>query len=201
MVLIKKVLKELVEWIIVFATAFILVLILNTAVFATTQVRQSSMKDTLIEGQHLLIEKVSYLFKAPERGDIIVFLEAKYPQNYIEKVQIFLKDVSEILEPAETKTNIRLVKRIIAIPGDEVDIRNGKVYLNGNELKEDYAKGVTYKREVQFPLKVEEGQYFVLGDNREVSKDSRSIGVIEECQIEGKAVFRIWPLSKFGTLK
>lgn len=201
MVLLKKVLKELAEWIIVFATAFILVLILNTAVFATTQVRQSSMKDTLIEGQHLFIEKVSYLFKSPERGDIIVFLEDKYPENYIDRIRIFLKDVSEVSVPPESKTNIRLVKRIIAIPGDEVDIRDGKVYVNEDELVEDYTKGITYQREVQFPLKVGDGEYFVLGDNREVSKDSRSFGVIKKCQIEGRAVFRFWPLNKAGTLK
>lgn len=199
--LLKKILRELAEWIIVFATAFILVLILNTAVFATTQVRQSSMKDTLIEGQHLLIEKVSYLFKSPQRGDIIVFLEDRYPEEYFDRVKIFLQDVSEVFEPAETKTNIRLVKRVIGVPGDEIDIRDGKVYVNGNELVEDYIKGVTYPREIQFPLKVGEGEYFVLGDNREVSKDSRSFGVIKKSQIEGRAVFRIWPLNKFGTLK
>lgn len=199
--LLKKILRELAEWIIVFATAFILVLILNTAVFATTQVRQSSMKDTLIEGQHLLIEKVSYLFKSPQRGDIIVFLEDRYPEEYFDRVKIFLQDVSEVFEPAETKTNIRLVKRVIGVPGDEIDIRDGKVYVNGDELIENYTKGVTYPREIQFPLKVGEGEYFVLGDNREVSKDSRSFGVIKKSQIEGRAVFRIWPLNKFGTLK
>jgi signal peptidase I len=199
--LLKKILKELAEWIIVFATAFILVLILNTAVFATTQVRQSSMKDTLIEGQHLFIEKVSYLFKSPKQGDIIVFLEDKYPKNYMDRIRIFLKDVSEVSVSPESKTNIRLVKRVIGVPGDEIDIRDGKVYVNGDELIENYTKGVTYPREIQFPLKVGEGEYFVLGDNREVSKDSRSFGVIKKSQIEGRAVFRIWPLNKFGTLK
>ena len=197
----KAVLKEVWEWVAVFAAAFIIVSLLNTAVFATTQVRQTSMQDTLLEGQHLLIGKLSYAFKAPARGDIIVFLENKYPENYLDKVNIFLTDIRDILKPAEQKTNIRLVKRIIAIPGDEVDIRDGKVFLNGEELSEPYVKGETYQREQPFPIKLRDGEFLVLGDNREVSKDSRTFGAIDHSQIEGKAVFRFWPFNKFGVLR
>jgi signal peptidase I len=197
----KMVLREIWEWIVVFAAAFILVMILNTAVFASTQVRQTSMQNTLMEGQHLFIEKVSYLFGDPSRGDIIVFIEDEYPAGYVDRVKIFLKDVSEIFKPVESKTNIRLVKRVIGVPGDEVDIRDGKVYLNGAVLNEPYVKGETFQRDFSFPATVPEGEYLVLGDNREVSKDSRTFGFIERCQIEGKAVFRFWPFDKLGGLK
>jgi signal peptidase I len=198
----KTVLKEIWEWVIVFAAAFILVLLLNTTVFATTQVRQTSMQDTLMEGQHLFIEKLTYMFGDPSRLDIIVFIEDQYPANYIDRVKVFLKDVSEIFRPIEQKTNVRLVKRVIGVPGDTIDIRDDKVYLNGKVLDEPYVKGVTYQRpEIAFPLKVPNGKYLVLGDNREVSKDSRTFGLIERCQIEGKAVFRFWPLDKFGGVK
>lgn len=197
----KSVLREIWEWIIVFAAAFVLVLLLNTTVFATTQVRQTSMQDTLIEGQHLFVEKLSYLFGDPSRKDIIVFIEDQYPSNYPDRVKIFLRDVSEIFKPIEQKTNIRLVKRVIGIPGDEVDIRDGKVYLNGSVLDEPYVKGETFTRDLAFPVKIPKGKYLVLGDNREVSKDSRSFGLIERCQIEGRAVFRFWPLNRFGSVK
>jgi len=196
----KVVLREIVEWIVVFATAFILVALLNTAVFATTQVRQTSMQETLLEGQHLFVEKWSYAFGDPSRGDIIVFLKDKYPKNYPDKVRIFFKDVSDILKPVEEKTNIRLVKRVIGIPGDEVDIRNGRVYVNGEELPEPYITGETLQREFSFPVTVPEGKYIVLGDNRMVSSDSRSFGFVDRSQIEGKAVFRFWPLNKAGVL-
>lgn len=197
----KIILREIWDWLIVFAAAFILVMLLNTAVFATTQVRQTSMQNTLLEGQHLFVEKLSYLFGNPSRGDIIVFIETENPAGYFDRVKIFLKDISEIFKPVESKTNIRLVKRVIGIPGDEVDIRDGKVYLDGKMLDEPYVKGETYQRDIQFPVTVPKGEYLVLGDNREVSKDSRTFGFIERCQIEGKAVFRFWPMKKFGGLK
>lgn len=196
----KVVLREIIEWIVVFATAFILVALLNTAVFATTQVRQTSMQETLLEGQHLFVEKWSYAFGDPSRGDIIVFIEDEYPKNYLERVRLFLRDVSDILKPIDQKTNIRLVKRVIGIPGDEVDIRNGRVYVNEEELPESYTKGETHQREFSFPVTVPEGKYIVLGDNREVSKDSRIFGFIDRSQVEGKAVFRFWPLNKAGVL-
>ncbi|HEX2946442.1 MAG TPA: signal peptidase I [Clostridia bacterium] len=196
----KTLIKEIWEWIVVFAAAFILVAFLNTTVFATTQVRQTSMQDTLMEGQHLFIEKLTYLFGNPAREDIIVFIENQYPRNYIDRVKVFLTDVSEVFVPVESKTNVRLVKRVIGIPGDEIDIRDESVYRNGEKLEEPYVKGVTYTREVIFPIKIPAGKYLVLGDNREVSKDSRTFGLIDRSQIEGKAVFRFWPFNKFGTV-
>lgn len=197
----KTIVREVWEWLVVFAASFILVMLLNTAVFATTQVRQTSMKDTLLEGQHLFVEKLSYLFRDPSKGDIIVFIEAEYPTNYLDRVKIFLKDVSEIFKPVESKTNIRLVKRVIGVPGDKIDIRDGKVYLDGKLLEESYVKGQTYQRDMQFPVTVPEGKYLVFGDNREVSKDSRTFGFIERSQIEGKVIFRFWPMNKLGWLK
>lgn len=197
----KMVFREVAEWIFTFAGAFVIVMLLNTKVFATTQVRQSSMQDTLFEGQHLVIEKLTYDFGDPKRGDIIVFIENQMPLNYIDEVKIFLKDVSEVFKPVEEKSNVRLVKRVIGLPGDEIDIRDNSVYVNGKKLDESYTKGMTYTREVQFPVKVPEGEYIVMGDNREVSKDSRSFGAIDRKQIEGKALFRFWPLNKFGGVK
>ncbi len=197
----KRILREIWEWVVIFVTAFVLVMFLNTAIFATTQVRQTSMQDTLVEGQHLFVEKLSYLLSDPKNGDIVVFIESEYPTNYLDRIKIFLRDVSEIFKPVEEKTNKRLVKRVIGIPEDEVDIRDGQVYLNGKLLEEPYAKGQTFLRDMTFPVTVPPEKYLVFGDNREVSRDSRSFGFIERSQMEGKAIFRFWPIDKFGGLK
>lgn len=201
MVVGKEILKEIWEWLIVFVSAFVLVMFLNVTVFATTQVRQTSMLNTLVEGQHLFVEKLSYLLGEPKRGDIVIFLENKHNTTYFSRFGIFLKDVSEIFKPAEDKTNVRLVKRVVGIPGDEIDIKNGKIHIDGEAYDEFYAYGKTYKREFQFPVTVPDDKYLVLGDNREASRDSRNFGFIDKDQVEGKAVFRIWPFNKIGILK
>ena len=200
MITLRAVAREILEWIVVFSSAFVIVALLYTAVFATTQVRQSSMQDTLMNGQHLIVEKVSFLFGKPSCGDIIVFIENRRQHSYWDRIKIFLVDVSEILKPVGQKTNIRLVKRVIGVPGDVIDIREGKVFRNNEVLDEPYTKGVTQKRELEFPVTVPEGKYFVLGDNREISRDSRSFGFIEQSQVEGKAVFRFWPFSEIGII-
>ncbi len=193
--------REIREWIFTLVGAFVLVMLLNTKVFATTRVQQSSMQDTLMEGQHLLVEKLTYNFVNPVKGDIIVFIENKSVGGFLDEINVFLTDVKEVFKPVEEKSNTRLVKRVIAVPGDEVDIQAGKVYINGRELEEPYVKGETAKREFQLPVTVPDDKYFVLGDNRGVSKDSRVFGFIDRSQVEGKAVFRFWPLGKFGQLK
>lgn len=197
----KAIMREILEWIIVLSAAFVIVALLYTAIFATTQVRQSSMQDTLMSGQHLVIEKISCLFGDPSRGDVIIFIENRRQDNYWDRVKIFITDISEIFKPIGQKTNIRLVKRVVGAPGDTIDIREGKVIRNGEALHEPYIKGKTCKRELELPVTVPPGKYFVLGDNREISRDSRSFGFIDRSRIEGKAVFRFWPFSKIGIIR
>ena len=195
------VLREIREWVVTLVGAFVLVMLLNTKVFATTKVQQSSMQDTLMEGQHLFVEKLTYNFVNPVKGDIIVFIENNTVSSFIEEINIFLTDVKEVFKPVHEKSNIRLVKRVIGTPGDLVDIKDGKVYINGEELNEPYVKSETNKRDFDFPVTVPNGKYIVLGDNRGVSKDSRIFGFIDKSQVEGKAVFRFWPFDKIGKLK
>ena len=195
------VVREIREWAITLIGAFVLVMLLNTKVFATTRVQQSSMQDTLMEGQHLFVEKLTYNFVNPEKGDIIVFIENRSVSGFFDEINIFLTDVKEVFKPVDQKTNIRLVKRVIGTPGDQVDIKDGKVYINGVAQEEPYVKGETNNRDFQLPVTVPYGKYFVLGDNRGVSKDSRVFGFIDRSQVEGKAVFRFWPFDKVGKLK
>ncbi|GFP77909.1 signal peptidase I [Clostridium fungisolvens] len=192
----KKIFKEFMSWVYTIAGALILVTILDTKVFAMVQVQQRSMENTLHDGQELLVDKVSYDFTEPQRGDVVIFLENKMRDNSFSDFKIFLDDVTQ-----RKQENTRLVKRVIGVPGDEIDLKDGYVYVNGEKLNETYTQGTTVKQGINFPLKVSDGKLFVLGDNREVSIDSRSFGLIDKKQVEGKARLRVWPLDKISSVK
>jgi signal peptidase I len=146
-----------------------------------TIVKEHSMEDTLHPNDYIFLSKQAYtLGGEPERGDIVVFHSS--------------------LE-SEDGTTKNLIKRVIATEGDTVEIHDGTVYVNGDALEESYTKdGYT---DGQMPeITVPEGDLFLLGDNRQSSRDSRdpSVGFIPEDEIIGKAVFRVFPFSGFGPL-
>ena len=176
----KHVVKE------IFSTIFYILLVLfGTWVLITfvgqrTSVSGSSMEPTLHHGDQLILDKLSYHFSEPERFDIIVF-----PFQYEEKTYY--------------------VKRIIGLPGETVQIDlSGNIYINGEILEEDYGlEPINFPGLAQEPITLGEDEYFVLGDNRNNSSDSRdpSVGNIKRDDIMGKAWVHIWPLNKFGVLK
>lgn len=144
-----------------------------------THVNGDSMNVTLEDGDNLIVDKLSYRFSDPDRYDIIVF-----PYQYQEKTYY--------------------IKRIIGMPGETVQIIDGMVYIDGEMLDESYGTEVMqYAGVASEPIELGEDEYFVLGDNRNNSSDSRdpSVGTIKEDQIIGKAFIRIWPFNKFGILK
>lgn len=166
--------RDIREWSVSFAIAVIVAMLFQTYVYAQSEVQNISMQNTLFAGQRLIEDKWSYHFHEPRHGDIVII---NGPES-----------------------EVRLIKRVIAVPDDIIDIHNGDVYLNGEKIEEQYVKGQTFAGKVEVPFTVEEGQLFVMGDNREHSLDSRAIGPIARSSIEGRAVFRIWPLPKFGKL-
>ena len=95
----------------------------------------------------------------------------------------------------------RLVKRVIGIAGDEVNIKDGCVYINDEKIDESYVKGETVNRDIKLPIIVGENQLFVLGDNRVVSKDSRTFGLIDCKQVEGKVMVRVFPFNRISSVK
>lgn len=168
--------KEIISWIKLIVTAFIIAFILKTFIFQIAYVKGPSMEPTLYEGQILIVSKLNYRLGAPKRGDIVV--------------------LNDNLEHKD------LIKRVIGLPGENVDIKDGFVYINGELLEEDYISVPTYENGFE-ASEVPENKYFVLGDNRPESRDSRSssLGFVERENIMGKAVFRLWPLNKLGTIK
>lgn len=150
-----------------------LVLFLVINVFTVRyEVQSVSMEPTLHEGQYLIIFKLAYRLHPPERGDIIVL----HPPNSAEDA-------------------IPYIKRLMGLPGDHIEIHDGRVWINGQALNEPYISGPpTYTG--SWVLGAD--QYFVLGDNRNNSSDSHAWGAITEEDIIGKAIFRYWPLRKIG---
>lgn len=146
-----------------------------------TIVKESSMEPSFYANDYLFVSKQSYTFSEPERGDVVVFHSELKQKNGDEKL---------------------LIKRIIGLPGDTVDIKDEKVYLNGEELKEDYTKDGYTTGEIE-GLVVPEGQVFCMGDNRRVSIDSRypEVGCVDIDEIIGKVVLRVYPFSEFGSIK
>lgn len=188
--------REILEWILYFVVAVVVASLLQSQLYALTTVHQSSMQDTLQEGHTLIIDKISYQFSEPKRGDIVVFLRGENTEGFVNRYKVFFKDV-ELRFKKSFRTN-RLIKRVIAVAGDKIDIHDGKVYLNDQLLNESYVKGITPEMDLEYPVVIPEGYVFVMGDNRENSLDSRSFGPVPVYSIEGKAVFRVYPFSKIG---
>lgn len=196
----KRIILEIIDYVRLIGTVVVITTLLNTLLFTFSTVQQSSMEHTLHENDVLIIEKISYLFNSPKSGDIIVFVEDEpVAVNYLKKLSVLFQDIAGKISRTPVRT--RLVKRVIGVPGDLVMIEDGQVYVNGQQLEESYVEDPTYVKVVEYPMTVLEGQYFVMGDNRDVSKDSRHFGLIEATHIEGKAVFRLAPFNVIGTVK
>ena len=167
----KRILKEVRGIIITIIGSVMLISLINTKVFAMAKVQKSSMENTLYSDEKLIVDKLSYNFLKPERGDIIIFFKDEEKGNVLEESYKYIKEVASFNHLTDNRT--RYVKRVIGVEGDEINISSGYIYINGEKLEELYIKGETYNRDIEFPIVVGENEFFVLGDNREVSQDSR----------------------------
>ena len=207
--------KDILEWAYCIIIAVVLALLFRYYIGTPTIVKQPSMYNTLEEGQRLILSRWTRTVKGTyKRGDIITFeapsttYVTKASYNPDDVTAEYKNDSKGIGEKIKSSIDIfgetSFIKRVIGLPGDYVEIKNKSVYLNGQALEEKYldAGTVTDSAEGFFlDVVVPDGYVYVLGDNREVSGDSRRFGCIPIDKIEGKAVFRFWPLNKLGKVK
>lgn len=159
-------------WIISIAIAVVVALIIRSFVFEPIMVKESSMLPTLHEDQSMGVEKVSRYSSLPSRGDIVI-----------------------VTEPDNGET---LVKRVVGLPGDTLEVKNSTLYVNGQPQSEPYVSKTPYND--MKPVTVPVNSIFVMGDNRVVSKDSRFFGAVNRNAIIGHALFVIWPFNEIHSL-
>ena len=172
------ILREAKDWTISIVIAIVLALIIRYFIVELYLVDGSSMKPTLLDGQRLVVNKFIYRwFKDPQHGDIVVF---KYPSDQ----------------------NRDFIKRVIAVQGDTLEIIDGSVFVNGNQIQESYILEPMRVANNYPKIDIPAGYMFVMGDNRNNSEDSRysDVGLVSYDLIKGKAVLIFWPLTKIRTL-
>lgn len=166
-------LRELVEWLLALALAIAVYFLLRQFVFRTVRVVGISMEPEFRHSERLIV--LRYWFGEPEYGDVVAF-------------------------PYKADPEQKFIKRIIGRPGDVIDLADNRFTVNGEPVEGDI---ITALGNAEFPLTVPEGCYFVLGDNRNASKDSRyqEVGCVPEDEIIGRVVLRFWPLDRFGGIR
>lgn len=169
--------KELLSWIMIFVVAIGAAFLINRFVIVNATVPTGSMENTIMPGDRIIGLRFAYINSDPKRGDIVIF---KFPDDESQN----------------------FVKRVIGLPGEHIRIEDGKIYINGKQLDDTYAKEAwDYTADEEFVVPAD--SYFMMGDNRNNSEDSRfwNNKYVKKNKILGKAVFRYWPFGSFGKLK
>jgi signal peptidase I len=176
--------RTILEYVVLAVVAVAVALLIQAFLVKPYRIPTASMEDTLLIGDRVLVDRISWRFSQPERGDIVVFH-------------------APVVGPV-------LIKRIIGLPGDEISLSGGSVYINGRRLDEPYVRRIDGRQEpsepfsnglpwsLQEPYTVPPGSYFVMGDNRTDSGDSREFGPIKREQFVGRAFAKYWPPGRIG---
>ena len=164
-----------ITWLRELLTAVLLAVVIIAFLYQPVKVEGTSMAPGLEDQERVFINKFAYHFRPIERGDIIVF---RYP-----------RDLSK-----------SFIKRVVGLPGETIEIRAGRVYVNGAELQEVYLQEEPGERQSSPPITLPPEHFYVLGDHRSSSNDSRSWGPVHRRYIYGKAVFIYWPLERMGSV-
>ena len=176
---VKKIIKEIITWLLLIVLTITASYFITTNVFVKTAVAGVSMEPTLMEGQVVIVNKIEYYLKSPKRNDVIVYKQSNREHSYYE------------------------IKRVIGLPGETVKIKNGIIYINDEVLKEK-VKTETIENAglAEEGIKLDDNEYFVLGDNRNDSEDSRfaSVGNVLKNEILGKAVATEKPFTLVDSL-
>lgn len=176
---VRKIIKEIIVWLLLIVLTITASYFITTNVFVKTAVAGVSMEPTLMEGQVVIVNKIEYYLKSPKRNDVIVYKQSNREHSYYE------------------------IKRVIGLPGETVKIKNGIIYINDEALKEK-VKTETIENAglAEEGIKLDDNEYFVLGDNRNDSEDSRfaSVGNVLKNEILGKAVATEKPFTLVDSL-
>jgi signal peptidase I len=171
--------RQVVEWILLVVGALVVALLIKTFLFQAFYIPSASMVPTLRENDRVLVNKLSYRLHDVHRGDIVVFEAPPGADDGVDD----------------------LVKRVIGLPGEEISFRDNRVYVEGEPLDEGYLPEGTLTQptcDVAETVAVPPGEYWMMGDNRMSSRDSRCFGAIPEDDIIGRVFVRIWPLGRIG---
>lgn len=169
------ILAEFRGWLKDILLAVVIAFLMVVFLYQPVKVEGTSMQPELLDQERIFVNKFVYHFEEIHRGDIVVFWYPKDPSK-------------------------SFIKRVLGVPGDVVSIRDGQVYINGQLVEERYVPRGYQDGDSYPPVRVREGHYYVLGDHRNASNDSRSWGLVPRKYIYGKAVFRYWPVEKAGFL-
>ena len=206
----KAIIKEILEWVYCIVIAIVIAILIKYFVGTPTVVKQYSMYPTLEQSDRLILSRINRTIKKlPERGDIITF-EAPTESGDIDLENPVAKYENEpkgwwnqftyhVLEIKKTS----YIKRVIGLPGEHIEIKNNKVYINGDRYEENYLDESvkTTQSGPYYDFVVPENCVFAMGDNRADSHDCRNFGCIPLEKIEGKVVLRFFPFNKFGTVE
>ena len=169
------VLAEFRGWVKDILLAIVISFLMVVFLYQPVKVEGTSMQPELLDQERIFVNKFVYHFEGIQRGDIVVFWYPKDPSK-------------------------SFIKRVVGVPGDVVQIKDGQVYINETLFQERYVPTGYQDLDSYAPIRVKEGYYYVLGDHRNASNDSRSWGLVPRKYIYGKAVFRYWPVDKAGFL-
>lgn len=175
----KSLKREIFEWIMVFVVAFVLAFVVRTFLFEPVSVDGQSMMNTLQDHEFMIATKYDYLFGDPERFDVVIC-------HYPDRVRPGILGIGEMPE--------NFVKRVIGLPGETIELRAGELYVNGEHVEQNFDK--TASTRDYGPYTVPQGCYFVMGDNRDHSNDSRNpqVGALSRSAITGHVQFVVFPL-------
>lgn len=162
--------KERIKDIIPYVVILLVVILVKHFVASPILVRGDSMDPTLKSGEFMILDKIRYKLKEINRFDIVVI----------------------------NTDNSSLIKRVIGLPFETVEYKDNKLYINGEYVKEDFLGEGVYTKDFSYSVTLGEDEYFVLGDNRSVSKDSRAFGPVKKSEIDGRAYFTLFPFTNFG---
>ena len=199
----RKITSSLLGWIVSILIAVSVSLFIISNIISFTMIMEVSMEPTLYENDRVLVNRICYMVGKPKRGDVVILNKINDEKGIVKNMLNEGKDIIDTIKfrfTGEIEKN-NLIKRVVAVEGDIIDIIDGDLYINGIIEENENIRGETYANDLEFPLEIPEDKVFTMGDNREFSLDSRQLGFIDVGQVKGKAILRVLPFDNFGLIE